>query len=67
LIWLPADKVPVVGYVVADVAKKLPMWKRFAVRAIVEVHPAQDQYEAAPRAVKVLAIARMGSARSGRA
>lgn len=63
LICLPGEKVPIVGYLPADVAKKLPMWKRFRARLIVEVHAAQDQYESAPRAVMVLALARVGSSR----
>jgi hypothetical protein len=67
LIWQPMEKVPGLGYVVADVAKKLPMWRRFRARVIVEVHAAQDQYEVVPRAMKVLAMARVGSTRSGRA
>lgn len=63
LIWLPAEKVPVIGYIPVELAKKLPMWKRFRARIIAEVYPAQDQYETAQRAVKVVAMGRVGGKR----
>jgi hypothetical protein len=60
LIWLPGERAGVVGYMPAEVSKKLPMWKRFRARVIAEVHPGQDQYEASGRAVKVLGVGRVG-------
>lgn len=60
LTWLPGEKSALVGYLPADVSNKLPMWRRFRVRVIAEVHPAQDQYEARPFALKILGIVREG-------
>jgi hypothetical protein len=60
LMWLPGEPNPLVGYLPADAAERLPMWKRFGARVIVEVHPAQDQHEACPWALRVLGIARAG-------
>jgi hypothetical protein len=34
------------------------VWKRFRVRVIAEVHPAQDQYETQRLALKVIGIVR---------
>ena len=51
---------PFVGYLPADVGKKLPMFKRFRGRLIAEVNLTEDQYEAAPQALRVLALARVG-------
>lgn len=62
LAWLPGEKSALVGYLPADVSKKLPIWKRFRVRLIAEVHPAQDQYEARSVALKMLGIVREGCA-----
>lgn len=64
LLWLPSEKAPLIAYIPADLAKKLPMWKRFRARIIAEVHPAQDQYETVARAVKVMAIGRVGGKRN---
>jgi hypothetical protein len=61
LIWLPGERKTIVGYLPADVSKKLPMWKRFRARVIAEVHPAQDQYEASTKAVKVVGVGRGAS------
>lgn len=49
---------PVVGYIVEEVAKKLPMFKRFRGRMVAEVHLVEDQYETAPHALRVVAFAR---------
>lgn len=63
LLFIPSEKTPLIAYLPLDLAKKLPMWKRFRARLIADVHPAQDQYETVPRAVKVVAIARVGGKR----
>lgn len=49
---------PVVGYIVEEVAKKLPMFKRFRGRMVAEVHLVEDQYETTPHALRVVAFAR---------
>lgn len=58
LVWLPGEPHAVVGYLPEEVGTKLPMWRRFRARLIVEVWPGQDQYEASPTAVRGFAIAR---------
>lgn len=58
--WLFGEDKPIVTYLPADATETLPIWKRFGVRLIVEVFPAQDEYEASPWALKVLGIARVG-------
>lgn len=47
------------GYIDEDVAKKLPMFKRFSVRLIAEVHLVEDQYETHPQSLRVIAIGRI--------
>ena len=46
-------------YLPDDLADRLPLYRRFRVRAIVEVHPQVDQYEVLPLCLKVLALARV--------
>jgi hypothetical protein len=50
---------PVPTYLPVALAKRLPLFKRFAARAIVEAHPQQDQYERHPMALRVGALARV--------
>jgi hypothetical protein len=50
---------PVPAYLPATLAKKLPLFRRFAARVIVEVLPQQDQYEASPIALRVGALGRV--------
>lgn len=59
LMWLPGEQNAIVGYLPSDASKKMPLWRRFGARILAEVHLSQDEYEAAPRAVKVLAVARV--------
>ena len=47
-------------YLPADLAKKLPMFKRFRARLLGELHPAQDQAETHAEALAGLALARVG-------
>lgn len=60
LVWLPGESTGLVGYLPAALAKKLPMWRRFRVRLIAEVHQAQDQYESQMRGLRMLALGRSG-------
>ncbi|EYF08104.1 DUF2169 domain-containing protein [Chondromyces apiculatus] len=46
-------------YLPDALADGLPLYQRFRVRAIVEVHPQVDQYEVQPLCLKVLALARV--------
>jgi len=48
-------------YLPAALAETLPMYQRFRVRIIVEVHPQEDQSETNAVALKGLAIARVGA------
>jgi hypothetical protein len=50
----------IVGYLPEELGKKLPAFKRFRVRLLVEVHPQQDQFESQPHALRALAVARVG-------
>ncbi len=48
-------------YLPARLAKRLPLFPRFAVRVLVELHPQQDQREKHGAALKVVAIARLSA------
>jgi hypothetical protein len=61
LIWLPGESKSLVGYLPAHAPKNLPMWKRFRVHIMAEVHPAQDPFEETRRSAKVLAVVRVGA------
>ncbi len=52
------EKDPLVVYLPETVHRKVPMFRRFPVRLIVDVHPQQDPYETRPLALRVLAVAR---------
>jgi hypothetical protein len=65
LLWLSGEQGAHLGYLPADVAKKLPMFRRFRGRVIAEVHPAQDQYEVQGKALRVVALGRRGGAGVG--
>lgn len=54
------DQDTLLGYIDDEVAKKLPMFKRFSARLIAEVHMVEDQYEVHPQSLRVIAIARVG-------
>lgn len=56
-----AKEGPIVVYAPERVAKKLPMYQRFAARLIAEVHLQEDEGEAQPSALRVLALARCAS------
>ena len=49
---------PVPAYLPEEVSKKLPLYQRFAVRMIVEVHRTADQNEVHPAALRALALGR---------
>lgn len=57
LVWLPGEKDAVVGYLPQDVAEMLPAYRRFGARAVVAVHPRNDQYEGCKQALNVAALA----------
>lgn len=50
---------PVPAYLPDELASRLPMFQRFRVKIIAEAHLSQDQYEASPSALKVVAVARV--------
>jgi hypothetical protein len=50
---------PAPVYIPEDIAKKLPLFQRFRARVIVELYFQEDQYEAHPAALKVLALGRV--------
>lgn len=58
LVWFVGESTPYMGYLPAHVAPNLPMWKRLRTRLLVEVHAAQDEYEAQTVALKIVAVAR---------
>ena len=49
---------PIPAYLPEEVSKKLPLYQRFAVRMIVEVHRTADQNEVHPAALRALALGR---------
>lgn len=59
LLWVPGEKAALVGYVPEELGKKLPMYRRFGARVIVEVHARQDQYEAQELALRVVVVGRV--------
>jgi hypothetical protein len=54
----PGASSPVPTYLPEEVAKKLPLYQRFSVRMIVEVHRTTDQNEVHPAALRALALGR---------
>jgi hypothetical protein len=50
-------KIPL--YLPAELARRLPLFRRFQARALVEVLPQQDQYEDCPIALRALALGRL--------
>lgn len=59
-LWIPGEKDGLLAYVPEDLAGKLPMYRRFAVRVIADMHPQVDQYETRPLALRVLAVGNAG-------
>jgi hypothetical protein len=56
------------AYVPSKLAKRLPLFRQFPARIVVEALPQQDQYEMHPIALRVAALARvLGAAGSGTA
>jgi hypothetical protein len=54
------------AYVPSKLAKRLPLFRQFPARIVVEALPQQDQYEVHPIALRVAALARvLGAAGSG--
>ena len=53
------DKAPMLVYLAADTATKLPLYQRFPARMIVAGHLSTDQFEAQPFALEALALARV--------
>jgi hypothetical protein len=61
LVPLIGHTTPIPTYLPDALSKQLPMYQRFRVRLISEVHLQQDQYESHPTALRVVAFARMHS------
>jgi hypothetical protein len=57
----PGGEAPVPAYLPAKIAKRLPLFKRFGARLLAEIVWPQDQYEACPVALRVLALGRLPS------
>jgi hypothetical protein len=54
----PSNAGPIPAYIPESLAKKLPLFQRFKVRMIAEIHLALDQIETHPLALKSAALAR---------
>lgn len=54
---LPASLVPT--YLPESIADRLPIFRRIAVRALVDMGEREDQYEVCPMALRVVALARV--------
>lgn len=52
------DAVPIPAYVPAKLAKRLPLFRQFSARLVVEALSPQDMYESHPLALRVVALAR---------
>ncbi|MFO0758099.1 MAG: DUF2169 domain-containing protein [Byssovorax sp.] len=65
-VHLGGSSSPVPTYLPEAVAAKLPMFQRFKARMVVEVDFTVDQYESHQAALKVVALARLMQAGSGR-
>jgi hypothetical protein len=59
LLSLPGSISPYPTYIPEAVSARLPMYQRFRVRLIVEVHQQEDQYESHTLALRVLALSRV--------
>lgn len=59
LLHTPGAEEGIPTYVPEALSKTIPLVVRMRARVIVEVHAQQDQYETYPRALRVLALARM--------
>jgi hypothetical protein len=46
-------------YLPDELARRLPMFQRFRAKLVAEAHLSQDQHEASPTALKVVAVARV--------
>jgi hypothetical protein len=56
---LPAgSQIPIPVYLLSALSKKLPMFQRLKVKMIAEGHVQQDQFEAHPSALRVIALGR---------
>jgi hypothetical protein len=55
---LTVDGVALPTYLPGSLSKRLPLYRHFAARAIVEAIPQQDQYETSPIALRVIALGR---------
>ena len=55
---LTVNGVALPTYLPEALSKRLPLYRRFAARAIVEAIPQQDQYETSPIALRVIALGR---------
>jgi hypothetical protein len=56
---LPGTARPIAAYLREPAASQLPMFERFAVRLLAEIHLAQEEDQAAPLALRVVAVARV--------
>lgn len=54
----PAGEKEILTYLPDDLATTVPIYRRFGVRLIADIHLQQDQHEARPYALRVLALGR---------
>jgi hypothetical protein len=59
LLSMPGSQTPVPSYIPEEVCLKLPMYQRFRVRIIAEVHQQEDQHESHSLSLKVLGLSRV--------
>ena len=59
LLAFPGGSAPIPTYLPEALATRLPLFRRFKARAIVELRPQEDQYETHPDALLVLALGRV--------
>jgi hypothetical protein len=61
LLQVPAGAAAIPVYLKEELSTKLPLYQRFKVRMIVEVHLSADQYEPHPAALRVVALGRVAA------
>ncbi|NUQ73411.1 MAG: DUF2169 domain-containing protein [Polyangiaceae bacterium] len=59
LLTISGSQTPVPTYIPEEVCLKLPMYQRFRVRIVAEVHQQEDQHESHSLSLRVLALSRV--------
>lgn len=58
-LWMPGEKDALVVYLAEEAGERLPMYKRFGVKVVAEVHPRKDQWEARGEALRGVGVSKI--------